>query len=32
MFRIYTWNFSETAEYAVGALLALTILAAIVLV
>lgn len=27
MFRIYEWNFSSTAEAAVGALLALTILA-----
>ena len=27
MFRIYEWNFSSTAELAVGALLAITILA-----
>jgi hypothetical protein len=26
MFRIYEWNFSSTAELAVGALLAITIL------
>jgi hypothetical protein len=26
MFRIYEWNFSSTAELAVGALLAVTIL------
>jgi hypothetical protein len=26
MFRIYEWNFSSTAELAVGVLLALTIL------
>ncbi len=29
MFRIYEWNFSSTAEFAVGALLVLTILAVI---
>jgi len=29
MFRIYEWNFSSTAELAVGALLALTILAVV---
>jgi hypothetical protein len=28
MFRIYEWNFSSTAELAVGVLLVLTILAA----
>lgn len=27
MFRIYEWNFSSTAELAVGALLAFTIVA-----
>jgi hypothetical protein len=29
MFRIYEWNFSSTAEYAVGALLILTILSVV---
>lgn len=27
MFRIYEWSFSSTAEYAVGALLVLTMIA-----
>ena len=27
MFRIYSWNFSETAELVVGALLVLTMIA-----
>jgi hypothetical protein len=31
MFRIYAWNFSETAEPVVGALLALAILSVLVL-
>jgi hypothetical protein len=29
MFRIYEWNFSSTAEYAVGVLLVLTIVAVV---
>jgi hypothetical protein len=29
MFRIYEWSFSSTAELAVGALLALTILSVV---
>jgi hypothetical protein len=29
MFRIYSWNFSETAELVVGALLVLTIVAVV---
>jgi hypothetical protein len=31
MFRIYQWNFSETAEPVVGALLAIAILSVLVL-
>ena len=32
MFRIYTWNFSETAEAVVGALLVLAIAASVVFI
>jgi hypothetical protein len=31
MFRIYAWNFSETAEPVVGGLLALAILSVLIL-
>lgn len=31
MFDIYTWNFSETAEFVVGGLLMLAILSVVVL-
>lgn len=32
MFRIYSWNFSETAEVVVGALLVLAIAASVVFI